>query len=103
MKDRNKLLLDIITLDFTATDLHLYLNTHPHDKRAINLYNNIVEKADELRMKYEKLFGPLCSFRSKSAECFTWIKEPWPWDDNISLNPINEWEDDCKCGYMKKN
>ncbi len=70
---RDQLLNKLTTLDFMSVDLHLYLDTHPKDKEAIETYNNIVREADCLRMEYEKLYGPLYSFRSFSKSQFHWI------------------------------
>ena len=84
---QENLLKEITKLDFAAVDLGLYLNTHPEDQRAINLYNNVIIKADTCRTKYEKLYGPLCSFRSSSRENFwTWINNPWPWSKKFNFN-----------------
>lgn len=82
--EKDSLLKEITQLDFAAVDLGLYLNTHPRDERAVNLYNAIITKADNCRMKYEKFYGPLCSFRSRSRESWTWIENPWPWSEKFN-------------------
>lgn len=85
--DREKILNKLTVLDFALVDLHLYLNTHPNDREAIEKYNDIAAKADSVRMMYEENFGPLCSFRSSSDENnFTWIDEPWPWQNKFNYN-----------------
>ena len=84
--DRDKLLKEIMILDFAAVDLGLYLNTHPNDERAINLYNTVINKADGCRTNFEKFFGPLCSFRSSSRKCWTWADNPWPWSEKFNKN-----------------
>ncbi len=79
------LLEELTQLDFAAVDLALYLNTHPNDENAISLYNSIITKADSCRTKYEKNFGPLCSFRSFSRNNnWTWINNPWPWSTDFN-------------------
>ena len=83
------LLHNLTALDFMATDLQLYLNTHPNDKEAISKYNEVIIKADKCRMEYEKLHGPLCSFRSHSNnDCFKWIDEPWPWQRKFNCDSM---------------
>lgn len=80
----------IMQLDFALVDLGLYLNTHPEDNYALNLYNKIAKKADMCRTNYEKNFGPLCSFRSYcNSNSWNWINNPWPWSEksNFNLNP----------------
>lgn len=78
--DRESVLNRLTVLDFMAVDLALYLDTHPDDKEVIEKYNSVLEEAEEVRCEYEKLFGPLCSFRSESPkDFFKWIECPWPW------------------------
>ncbi len=78
--NREELLCELMQLDFMAVDLALFLNTHPDDTKMIEQYNKTVRAADVVRDKYEKTYGPLCSFRSLSkADDFTWIDNPWPW------------------------
>lgn len=83
--NRDTILNRLTVLDFMAVDLHLYLDTHPDDTEVIEKYNSIVEQAEEVRYEYEKNFGPLCSFRSKSPDCsFKWIDCPWPWKNKFN-------------------
>ncbi len=88
--ERDELLKDITILDFLAVDLHLYLDTHPMETEAIELYNQVVRDADKLRCKYEKMYGPLCSFRSASRDRWTWIDCPWPWDYSFNFELAGE-------------
>lgn len=89
--NRGDLLKELSMLDFMATDIHLYLNTHPNDKTMIKKYNAIVEQADSCRYKYEKLYGPLCSYRSASNDSrWTWNDEPWPWDPEFNVKVCEE-------------
>lgn len=90
MMDRDALLNRLTILDFMAVDLHLYLDTHEDDKEAIEKYNNIVMEADDVRCKYEKMYGPLCSYRSMSKEPFTWIDDPWPWERKFNYKISGE-------------
>ncbi len=77
--NRDELLAALSALDFMAVDLHLYMDTHPEDDTALMMYNEIVIKANELRVEYEKLHGPLYSFRSLSLNDWRWDDDPWPW------------------------
>ena len=89
--NRGELLKELSMLDFMATDIHLYLDTHPNDKEMIKKYNAIVSQADACRCKYENLYGPLCSYRSASKENqWTWIDEPWPWDEEFNVRVCEE-------------
>lgn len=84
---KEMLLRQLMALDFMSVDLQLYLDTHPYDREAISEYNNIIKEADLVRMKYEKNFGPLCSFRSLSSDDkFEWINDPWPWQSKFNTH-----------------
>lgn len=85
--EQEMMLQKLMDLDFIAVDLGLYLNTHPRDTEAIAAYNQIVEAAETLRMKYETAYGPLCSFRSyaNDPDQWQWKNNPWPWE--ATANP----------------
>ncbi|MDR1541503.1 MAG: spore coat protein CotJB [Clostridiales bacterium] len=78
--EKKVLLENIQTLDFMALDLHLYLNTHPRDFEALQMYNRVVASCDKCRSYYETTFGPLCSYRSAGLPNWTWSSEAWPWE-----------------------
>ena len=78
--NREELLRELSALDFMAVDLHLFLDTHPNDHEANVKFNQIVSNANSLRAEYEKLYGPLSSFRSNSPCPWKWIEDPWPWN-----------------------
>lgn len=77
--NRDEMLKTLTALDFYLVDLQLYLNTHPNDRDALDKYNAIVAEANSLRQEYEKMYGPLTSFRSASKYPWQWIENPWPW------------------------
>ena len=83
--DREQLLCELTALDFMAVDLHLYLDTHPHDREALDKYNQIVGKANKLRAEYENEVGPLFSYRSMSDSPWEWIEDPWPWQSSFNF------------------
>jgi spore coat protein JB len=87
--DKELLLKTLTELDFMTVDIALYLDTHPNDKDAIAEYNKIVKAADTVRTKYEKVAGPMCSFRSTNRcdDAWLWAQNPWPWcqDANYSI------------------
>ena len=80
---RETLLSKLTALDFMAVDLGLYLNIHSDDSEAIKEYNNIIEAANIVRMKYEEMYGPLTSFRSYAMDTcnWQWKDNPWPWEN----------------------
>jgi len=84
--DREKLLKQITITDFMATDLHLYLNTHPNDTEAMEMYNNVVAHSAQVRKEYEEHFGPLVSYRSPDVPGRKWSDLPWPWQKDFNFN-----------------
>ena len=93
MLNREALLKQLTQLDFMALDLQLYLNTHPSDMEALEMYNDCIQGAQAAREKYEAEFGPLTAFRSEGQKSdgtdgWAWIDCPWPWqaEANFSIN-----------------
>jgi len=83
----------LYALDFAALDLHLYLNTHPHDRDALAEYNKILEEAKAVRAEYEKHIGPLLSFRCQTDDqTWSWLSEYSPWESefNWTLRPLTK-------------
>lgn len=80
MNDREKLLKELMALDFTLIDLHLFLDTHPYDRQVIELYNKTLQQRNELKNKYETQYGPLVSNCFESTCPWQWIQGPWPWE-----------------------
>lgn len=83
---RESILRKLSALDFMTVDLQLFLDTHPNDNDAINIYNKICHEADKVRMEYENNYGPLCSYRSVSADGWKWIDNPWPWESQFNTD-----------------
>jgi spore coat protein JB len=76
------LLRKIQELSFVAVDLNLYLDTHPGDRRALEMYNNVHRDFLQAVRKYEKMYGPLVNFGYSPAmqDYWTWVESPWPWE-----------------------
>lgn len=71
---------ELMALDFAAHDLSLYLDTHPHDREAFDLYKELLSLAKEGRERYEALYGPVCKTELVHSDSYSWIQSPWPWD-----------------------
>ena len=77
MSERKKLLMRLSATQFAAWELHLYLDTHPCDTKALEMHKKYSERAKELTEEYEECFGPLTHMGGSGLE---WIKDPWPWE-----------------------
>jgi len=84
--DREKLLKQITILDFMAADLHLYLNTHPNDAEALEMFNDTATHGAQVRKDYEEHFGPLVSYRTPDAQGWRWSDCPWPWQKDFNFS-----------------
>ncbi len=80
LETRSAMLKKVMEADFAAYDLVLYLDTHPEDTAAMEMYNQLVKKAKEARDAYEAAYGPLTVGAAAGQKEWTWIKSPWPWD-----------------------
>lgn len=75
-----KLLKEIMSLEFTAVELNLYLDTHPGDMRALAEYNHVTQMLGTLKSAYEQVYGPLSNFGNTPGQYpWRWTEEPWPW------------------------
>ena len=78
--DKQNTLLKLQSYHFAAYDMLLYLDTHPDDKKAFEIFKDLVSKFKSLKAQYEKEFGPLCAFSTADSASFNWIDSPWPWE-----------------------
>lgn len=75
MKD--KLMLRLSAAQFGMQEMREFLDTHPDDMQAQELYDKYCKKYKVLKEEYEKEYGPLTLNGRNSDE---WLKDPWPWD-----------------------
>ncbi len=78
-KDMKMLLKKIQELEFGATELNLYLDTHPKDKKAVEIFNTYIRELEKYKRLYRKKYGPLTA---AEESCVPWqyIQGPWPWE-----------------------
>ena len=81
MNEQAELLTYVDMYTFAMTDLNLYLDVHPDDKEALQLFNEYRKQSIEATKNYENKYGPL-QLTSNSLNTFPWAwdNEPWPWD-----------------------
>lgn len=84
MHDMVMMLRRIQEVQFAAIELHLYLNTHPRDRRALEEYNEMVCQLHELEAEYTEKYGMLGAM-NESDYPWEWICEPWPWEIDYSV------------------
>ena len=80
--EQEEMLLNISELSFASHDLNLYLDVHPNNQEALNLFNNYRRKANELTEMYERKYESLSvSMINNDTVPFNWAISKWPWED----------------------
>ena len=80
MSEQQCKLKELMALDFKLYDLQLYLDTHPFDRDALEIYQELAEEAEKVRAEYEEMYGSLKA-KNAATDCeWLWIKNPWPWE-----------------------
>ncbi len=77
MNEQNKLMARLSAVQFAAWELHMYLDTHPCDSAANEMFRKYTAEAESLKNEYERKYGPLTVSASEDAD---WLCDPWPWD-----------------------
>lgn len=77
MSERKKLLQKLSAVQFAAWELHMYLDTHPCDRTANEMFRKYTDETAVLRDMYESKYGPLTASVSENAD---WLNDPWPWE-----------------------
>lgn len=79
---QGELLSRINEVSFAVNDMTLYLDTHPHDQKALDDFRILIEKRRKLVDEYSKFYGPLTidSTAEGCNDAWAWILQPWPWE-----------------------
>ena len=59
-------------MGFSAWEVRLYLNTHPHDMNALQLYQQLCQQAPKPNYA--------CTFVPCTGDHWSWVDDPWPWE-----------------------
>ncbi len=70
---------ELQTLGFVLQELALYLDTHPQDKEALDLYRNYQKIYHKGMMEYNE-DCPLKHGMPTKGERYRWLDDPWPWE-----------------------
>lgn len=75
---RQEMMKQIKCLSFAVVDISEYLDTHPDDRKAICLHKEYCNRLEEIKDKYQRIFGPLSIYYPCNK--WRWLEEPWPWE-----------------------
>ncbi len=78
--EKEKMLYKIMALSFAINDLNLYLDLHPDNKEAFDLFKKYIQDKKVLVKEYTKNYGPLTLDKTVGSK-YNWIDSPWPWDE----------------------
>ena len=71
---------ELQTLAFALVELGLYLDTHPNDREALELYQAYQKMYHQGMMEYGDKCGPLTHAHPTKGDHYRWPKDPWPWE-----------------------
>ena len=82
MTDRTTLLKEIDEVSFALNDVTLYLDTHPHDQKALSYYQEAVSCRKNLMAEYARTYGPLTvdDASMDTSTVWNWMVQPFPWE-----------------------
>ena len=73
-----ELMKAIMEADFMATDLKLYLDIHPDDEKALELYRDAVRQYKACKATFEDTFYPLTATSAGRDGTWDWIDGTFP-------------------------
>lgn len=78
---QESLLKKIQEVEFAAYDVRLFLDTHPYDEQALDLFTQLSATAKSLVQDYENAYGPITAGASPNETPFAWVADDyaWPW------------------------
>lgn len=71
---------ELQAMGFALQELALYLDTHPEDKEALELYRTYQRMYHEGMMKFAEDNAPMNHQTPVTDQTYTWLDDPWPWE-----------------------
>lgn len=81
MNDRERLLKRVQVCDFVLYDTALFLDTNPTNQQALAYYKKFQVLRKEAVKEYTSRFGPLTQRGYDGGPRWTWVDNPWPWQN----------------------
>lgn len=69
-------------VSFAVNDIHLFLDTHPCDEKALAFFQEVSEERNRLLKEYASSFGPLTidTAACSREDMWNWTIQPFPWE-----------------------
>ncbi len=77
---RQRLMRKLEELSFVLVETHLYLDTHPTNRAALDYYRTTKAEYDRLCAEYEMKYAPILPHVREGDGDWRWVREPWPWE-----------------------
>lgn len=71
---------ELQVMAFAIQELALYLDTHPEDQEALELYRTYQKLYHKGMMEYSDGCSPLNHHTPVSSKRYNWVDDPWPWE-----------------------
>lgn len=71
---------ELQALEFVLNELALYLDTHPSDMEAFELFRQYDAMECEARAAFAAKGMPISRGETAKSKTYTWLKDPWPWN-----------------------
>ena len=71
---------ELQALGFVLQELALYLDTHPSDGEAFELFRQYAALEETARADYVEIGGPIMRGETARSKTYTWLQDPWPWN-----------------------
>ena len=85
MNEKQTMKKCIESLDFSILETELFLDTHPHDQKALHMLREYRRRKREAISAYESRFGKyvVTTCDVPAAEYWSWVDSPWPWERQV--------------------
>ena len=80
--EKEEALLNLNQICFVMHELNLYLDVHPEDNNALNMFVNYENTYNNLLRDYEQKYGPINVNSVPNTTPFSWVNTNFPWEVN---------------------
>ena len=80
MSNQEQLLHDIGIVNFVLVELTLYLDTHPHDRNAMEYFNHYNKMRNQMEREFSQKYYPLNLSLVECGSEWSWGSAPLPWE-----------------------
>ena len=83
MTDRERLMRKVQMASFAIDDVKLFLDTHPHNRAALDYYERQNAIKNQAIAEFTALYGPLTAEDVDVSTRWAWVEYPWPWETEV--------------------